>query len=470
MLGYSVVNQRSSRMLPRCALLLASALLTACGGGGGSGGSTDPPASGASAAPTLSAAAQLGQLIFSDATLSASGQQSCATCHVSQFAFTEDSTSSGPDHGLPVPLGGPDVNLPGFRNTPSLKYLFYTPSFYYDSSGNPYGGFFRDGRAFNLIDQAVLPFTTSFEMANADADAVLARLVTRPYLPQFEALYGTAVLSDSTTTLQRMGAALAAFETENPDFRPFTSKYDYWQQGQVQLTAQELNGLELFNDPTKGNCAACHPSTSADGVTPALFTDFSYDNLGVPRNYAIAANTPATAPSYTPQNSTDGIQSYYDLGICGPFRDNAGRDLFGQCGQFKVPSLRNVALTAPYFHNGEFSSLVNAIGFYVRRDTHPEQWYPTATDGTVTKFDDLPALYGGQFLVQAGVVGSDAGYIGNVNVLEIPYNRHIGDTPSLSPSEINDVIVFLCTLTDGYDPSNPAALVLPPQCLTAVTP
>jgi cytochrome c peroxidase len=468
MIDCAIMKWRSERSVPGSALILACALLAACGSGSSASPSA-PVATSTSTTPTLSAAAQLGQQIFADETLSASGQQSCATCHVAQFAFTENPTASGPDKGLPVPLGGSGMNLPGFRNTPSLKYLFYTPNFYFDPSGNPYGGFFRDGRAFTLIDQAVLPFTTAFEMANSDADAVIAKLLTRPYLADFEALYGSAVLADSTTALQRMGAALAAFETEAPQFRPFSSKYDFWQKGQAELSAQELNGLALFNDPSKGNCAACHPSTSGDGVTPALFTDFSYDNLGLPRNYAIAANSPTLAPSYTPQNSTDGIQSYYDLGICGPFRDNNGRDLFGQCGQFKVPSLRNVALTAPYFHNGEFASLVDAIGFYVRRDTNPEQWYPTAADGTVIKFDDLPALYGGQFAVKAGVVGSDAGYIGNVNVLEVPYNRHIGDAPALTPSEINDVIVFLCTLTDGYDPSNPAALVLPAQCLTALT-
>jgi cytochrome c peroxidase len=468
MIDCAFINRRWGRLVPKATLLLTCALLAACGGGS-SGAPVATVATNASSTSTLSAAAQLGQQIFADVTLSASGQQSCATCHVAQFAFTENPTASGPDQGLPVPLGGPGMNLPGFRNTPSLKYLFYTPNFYFDPSGNPYGGFFRDGRAITLIDQAVLPFTTAFEMANTDADAVIAKLLTRPYLADFEALYGSAVLTDSTTALQRMGAALAAFETEAPQFRPFSSKYDYWQQGQAQLSAQELNGLALFNDPSKGNCAACHPSTSGDGVTPALFTDFSYDNLGLPRNYAIAANSATTAPSYTPQNGTDGIQSYYDLGICGPFRNNNGRDLFGQCGQFKVPSLRNVALTAPYFHNGEFASLVDAIGFYVRRDTNPEQWYPTAADGTVTKFDDLPALYGGQFVVKAGIVGSDAGYIGNVNVLEVPYNRHIGDAPALTPGEINDVIVFLCTLTDGYDPSNPGALVLPAQCLAALT-
>ena len=183
------------------------------------------------------------------------------------------------------------MNLPGFRNTPSLKYLFYTPNFYFDPSGNPYGGFFRDGRAFTLIDQAVLPFTTAFEMANADADAVIAKLLTRPYLADFEALYGTAVLSDSATALQRMGAALAAFETEAPQFRPFSSKYNNWQLGQVQLTAQELNGLALFNDPKQGKLLP--PATPA----PAP--------MGRPRRYSrISATTTSVCQGTTPFRPT----------------------------------------------------------------------------------------------------------------------------------------------------------------------
>jgi len=161
------------------------------------------------------------------------------------------------------------------------------------------------------------------------------------------------------------------------------------------------------------------------------------------------------------------VQAYYDLGVCGPFREQTV-NFFSNCGQFKVPTLRNIAVTAPYFHNGRFTTLKDAIGFYVRRDTNPEEWYPMNPDGTVTKFDDLPAIYGGQFVVTPGVVGSDAGYLGNVNTSEIPYNRSIGDTPALSPDEIDDVITFLCTLTDGFDPAHPTAQVLPAQCQAAV--
>ena len=337
-------------------------------------------------------------------------------------------------------------------------YASFSPDFYFDSDGNPNGGFFRDGRAANLTEQGQLPFTTSFEMANADAAAVIAKLQTRPYLSEFIALYGAAVLQDPSMALQRMGSALAAFETESDEFHPFSSKFDFWQKGQVQLTAQEQHGFALFNSATKGNCAACHPSSSADGVTPALFTDFSFDNLGLPRNSRILANL----------DSDDGTHLYYDLGICGPFRDNGGRNMLGLCGQFKVPTLRNIAITGPYFHNGQFATLLQAVTFYVQRDTNPEKFYPTSADGAVTKFDDLPALYGGLFPVNFNQIGSDLSYVGNVNTLEIPYNRHLGDTPALDGDEINDLIAFLCTLTDGYDPKTPSAQSVPTQCQAAV--
>ena len=443
--------------------MLAALVLAACGGGGAGVGSGSP-----STLPVpLSAAAQLGDKLFHDTALSESGQQSCATCHVKQYAFVADPTQGGPDHGLDVPLGGTGMNLPGFRNTPSLMYLSYTPGFYVASDGSPNGGFFRDGRAATLADQAVLPFTGAFEMANADAAAVVAKLKARPYLSDFEALYGSAVLTDPESALQRIGQAIAAYESEDPDFHPFSSKFDYWQQGRATFTSQEQRGFALFNSPTRGNCDACHASTSADGVTPPLFTDFSYDNLGVPRNLDIPANVAATAPSYTPVNSDDGVHAYYDLGICGPFRASNALNLSGICGQFKVPTLRNIAVTAPYFHNGRFATLKDAIGFYVRRDTNPEEWYPANADGTVTKFDDLPAAYGGQFTVVPGVPGSDSGYVGNVNTSEIPYNRHIGDVPALDANDIDDLIRFLCTLTDGYDPAHPEAYLLPAQCQAA---
>ncbi|MDP9109677.1 MAG: cytochrome-c peroxidase, partial [Pseudomonadota bacterium] len=128
--------------------------------------------------------------------------------------------------------------------------------------------------------------------------------------------------------------------------------------------------------------------------------------------------------------------AYFDLGLCGPDRTDlaAGATL---CGKFKVPTLRNVATRRVFFHNGRFNNLRDVIGFYVRRDTNPGQWYGRNTDGSINKFDDLPEQYKR-----------------NVNVTEGPYNRQPGMTPALNAQEIDDVIAFLGTLTDGYR-SNP---------------
>jgi len=415
--------------------------------------STQPGADFAKATP-LSVKAELGQKLFFDTALSASGAQSCATCHVPSRAFASDDD-------LPVQPGGPTMNLTGLRNTPALVYTAFTPPFHIESDGTPVGGFMRDGREPSLASQAQGPFVTPFEMANSGPDEVVARLKSRPYLQDFIDIYGADTLNNADASMHALGDALAAFEKEDVRFHPFSSKYDYWLKGQAQLSAQEKNGLRLFNDPTAGNCAACHSSKSADGTTPPLFTDFSYDNLGVPRNTQIAANDDTSALPYVPHNSNDGVHHYYDLGLCGPLRSDLGHEA-SLCGAFKVPTLRDIALTAPYFHNGVFNTLQKTIQFYVSRDTSPSQWYPDDGHGNIIKFNDMPATHGGQFSVNAP--GSDNFYMGNVNSDEVPYNHRLGENPSLTADDITDVVAFLCTLTDGYDPANPAAYALPSQC------
>src|SRR3984957_18609142 len=191
-------------------------LLAGCGGGGDGGGGDVPPP------PALTAKAVAGKALFFDASLSASGKQSCGTCHVPRRAFTADPTT---DHGLPVPLGGPNMDQTGFRNAPSLMYASFTPPF--SLANGPVGGFFRDGRASTLATQAQQPFITPFEMANQDAAEVVGRLQqSAATLAAFVAAYGEAALSDPDTTLKDIGLALAAFETEDPSFHPFSSKYD----------------------------------------------------------------------------------------------------------------------------------------------------------------------------------------------------------------------------------------------------
>jgi cytochrome c peroxidase len=388
--------------------------------------------------------AQVGQQIFSDTALSVSGVQSCATCHVAANAF------AGAD-GLSVPLGGPLMNLPGLRAAPSLMYASFTPGFFFASDGTPTGGFFRDGRAASLADQAQQPFVTSFEMANGSAAEVLQRLLTRPYLPQFQAVFGAAVLQDATQTLASIGAALAAYETEDTEFHPFTSKFDASQSGTATLSAAELKGQQIFNDPSRSNCNACHVSTRASSNVPALFTDFTYDSVGIPRNWRIAANAAGTTLDYVPQNGAalgdPSYYAYYDLGLCGPLRSDLAtrRSL---CGAFKVPTLRNVAIKQNYFHNGNFTTLNDAVTWYVTRDTNPTRWYLKADGTTDTTYNDLPLTFQS-----------------SINIAEVPYNP--GLAPALTPEEINLVVNFLCTLTDGYDPKQPSAYAQQPQCLQA---
>jgi cytochrome c peroxidase len=397
--------------MERVISLLAAIALLLAGCGGGSSRTPAKPAT-PSAASELSRIAQLGEKLFHDPSLSASGRVACASCHVAERAL------AGDDAG-PTPLGGPGVDQPGPRNTPSIRYLGRNPAFGFDSDGTAIGGFDRDGRAASLADQARGPMLSPIEMANASPADIAAKLQRTSYAAEFRAIFGDRIFDDPDAALDRAVQAIARYEQEDPDFAPFTSKYDAFLAGRVSLTPQELRGLALFNDPTKGNCAACHPSARGADGSPPVFTDFSYDNLGVPRNAAIPANTDPT---------------YFDLGLCGPSRTDLAkrRDL---CGAFKVPTLRNVALTAPYFHNGHFATLRDVVSFYVRRDTHPEEWYSLGADGTVRKFDDLPP-----------------DLASNVNTTEVPYNRRPGDLPALNAGEIDDVVAFLQTLTDGYRP------------------
>ena len=141
------------------------------------------------------------------------------------------------------------MDLAGFRNTPSLMYPSFSPDFYFDSGGNPLDGFFRDGRAATAGRAGDSAVRNPIRDGQCNAAAVIACLKERPYVGEFEALYGSTVLTDPTTALERMGAAIAAFESQDGRFHPFTSKYDYWLKGQSPLSAQELRGLAAFNDP-----------------------------------------------------------------------------------------------------------------------------------------------------------------------------------------------------------------------------
>jgi cytochrome c peroxidase len=398
----------------------------------------------------LSAMALLGQQIFNDPSLSASGKQSCASCHSPQHAYA-------PPNNLSLQLGGPHMKDFGYRPAPSLEYLYRQASFSIGPDQNdndaapvslaqlalaakgvqravktagvapaapamvPQGGFFWDGRASTLQEQALGPMLNPVEMANANEAAVEKKLLAAPYIDGFKKLFGPNILNDPNMLLSEAMFAVGRYQFEDSSFHPFNSKYDYWLEGKARLTRAELHGLQLFNDPDKANCAGCHLSKASPDGLPPLFTDTQYEALGVPRNPAIALNKDP---------------KFFDMGVCGPFRTDISRQT-QYCGMFLTPTLRNVSTRHVFFHNGVYHDLRQVMDFYNLRNTNPEKIYPHDASGKPLKYDDLPPQY------QA-----------NIDVADAPFDRKFGDKPAMTDDEIQDIIAFMGTLVDGYKVSS----------------
>ncbi|MDH4274194.1 MAG: c-type cytochrome [Gammaproteobacteria bacterium] len=352
--------------------------------------------------------ATLGELLYFDQNLSINRNQACASCHTPPH-FVDPANVANPANS-PVSLGS-DRTLNGGRNAPSAAYAAFSPLFHWNATDGLYiGGQFWDGRAGTLAEQAKGPFLNPVEMAMPSKGAVLKRIAERAnsnfdrYRKLFYSVYGvkTDQLRDpesdvETNALYDMVAdAISAFE-KTGKFNQFSSKFDYVLAGKAAFTPSEANGQAIFNG--KAGCIACHTSTSGtapDGsVMPPMFTDFTYDNIGIPKsmNPLIAGNA-------------------IDQGLGGR-ADIVARDPSGsQIGKFKVMSLRNIAVTAPYGHNGFFATLEDIVHFYNTRDVASERWpAPEVTQ--------------------------------NVNTEEL---GNLG----LSAQEEADVVAFLRTLTDGY--------------------
>lgn len=382
----------------------------------------------------LSFEQKLGKKLYFDKRLSINQNQSCASCHNPRFGFAD------PNRKYPTSEGSV-AGLFGTRNAPSSAYAAFSPVFFWDAVNGLYvGGQFWDGRANTLADQAAGPPLNPVEMAMPSKAAVVQVLAgDTNYVRLFKCAYAFDVVTAATTdpgveaAYDLMTKAIGEFEKTSV-FTAFTSKFDYFNAGLVQLTAQEANGLALFNG--KAQCNLCHLSagtTAPDGVStiPALFTDHTYDNLGVPKNLRI--------PAY----QADPL--LVDNGLGGR-ADIAATDPSGfQLGKFKVMTLRNIAATPPYAHNGVFRTLKEIVHFYNTRDTL----------GVVCT-NNLDPNFGITCWPAPEVTQ-------NMNVTEL---GNLG----LTDAEENDIVAFLCTLTDGYaDPHTghpPGALtpvVLPPM-------
>jgi cytochrome c peroxidase len=376
----------------------------------------------------LSSEEELGRKLYFDMSLSLKGNQSCATCHDPAAGFTDPKKQAVSQGSVAGKFGG--------RDAPSAAYAAFSPFFHWDGALGLYvGGQFWDGRANTLADQAGGPPLNPVEMAMPDKMAIISLLAVNPaYKTLFSKAYNFN-LSSAVVTPQGVDAAYAlmtkaigAFE-KTSTFNSFNSKFDYFQQGMANLTAQELNGLNLFNGIAR--CSGCHLSLSAtapDGVSqiPPLFTDFTYDNLGLPKNINI--------PDYKADPTK------VDKGIGGR-QDVAAKDPMGlQVGKFKVATLRNIALTSPYGHNGVFKTLAQIVHFYNTRDVIGA----VCTDNNDPRFGT--ACWPAPEVIQ------------NLN------NRELGNL-GLTAAQEADIVAFLNTLTDNYvDPITG----LPPGVLTPV--
>jgi cytochrome c peroxidase len=285
--------------------------------------------SSAESAKRFATKAELGAQLFNDPNLSEPAGQSCADCHDAKTAFVD------PEFERVSP--GVLRDRVGSRNAQTAMYAQFIPPLHKDAHGKMIGGLFWDGRASSLEEQAALPFLNPLEMNNPDKAAVVAK-VAKAYGPQFRELFGKDAFADTDRAFGHVTEAIAAFE-RTPAFAPFSSKYDRYLAGKAELTPSEARGLAIFEDPARGNCASCHPSRPTTDGTPPMFTNFAYENLGLPK---FADNPFYRLPK---QLNPDGA-AFIDRGLMTTTQDPA------HDGAFRVPTLRNIAMTSPYGHNG----------------------------------------------------------------------------------------------------------------------
>jgi cytochrome c peroxidase len=348
----------------------------------------------------LSPLEALGKAIYFDEDLSVNKKQACASCHDPAWGFT------GPDSDVnahEAVYQGAIVGRFGNRKPPSAAYATPSPIFYFDEDeGLWIGGNFWDGRATGLelfdpaAEQARGPFLNPVEQALPDPLIVVKRVCKADYADLFVAVWGPDACSFKqdgaaiAIAYDRVALSIAAFE-DSPEVSAFSSKYDAVVAGLAEWTVDEAAGLELFRAEGKGMCGACHVFENEDGslMVNALFTDFTFDNLGTPKN--------PENPFYTmpPFFNPDGA-GWIDPGLGGFLATFAPDDAAENMGKHKVPTLRNVdkrpyeGAVKAYAHNGFFKSLEEIVHFYNTRDVEP--WPAPEVGGETMNVDELGDL------------------------------------------------------------------------------
>ena len=378
-----------------------------------------------SASAELTEKEQLGKNIFFD-KISDPDRMACADCHDPKVGFT------GPIPGINLKgavYPGAVPQLFGSRKPPSATYATLSPNFTYDAGEGLFiGGNFWDGRATGeklgnpAADQAMGPFVNPVEQ-NLDEKAVLEQIATSKYAWLWGVVWGEPISYDTDDNISknynRTALSIAAYE-DSSEVNQFSSKYDANLTGKVKLTEEEAWGLELFNG--KANCSACHPSEPGPNGEPPLFTDFTFDNLGVPRN-----------PD-NPVYDTEG-KDWVDPGLGGflKSRDEWEGKAAENMGKHKVPTLRNVAkrpgqsFPKTYGHNGYFKSLESIVHFYNTRDVLEPCLEDFTTEKDALKMNCWPSP-------------------------EVPENVNEDELGNLAlnDSEEKAIVAFMKTLSDGY--------------------
>jgi cytochrome c peroxidase len=396
---------------------------------------------------------ELGATIFFDERLSATGEQACSACHAPEVGYT------GPDLLANLAAGvyeGSIHNRFGGRRAPSSAYGVFAPIFSFED-GEFVGGSFWDGRATGwslgdpAADQARGPFLNPLEQALASGAIVVELVCDSSYDSAFKSLWGNDACKNSDFGFAAVARSLAAFERSASSSR-FQSKYDAYLAGEVTLTPLEAQGLALFDGPAK--CSGCHVLDTAEDLPGPLFTDFTYENIGVPRNLAnpfyrmngVEVNGQPINPlgfawvdpglgGFLEQLSTDDAwrdQPYVPESMANLSAQNLGILAQSSRGKHKVPSLRNVALRPfpafekRYTHNGYFATLRGLVHFYNTRDVLP-QCAGDFPEAVALQFDCWPAP----------------------EVPETVNHDELGDL-GLSPAEEAAIVAFLETLSDGF--------------------
>ena len=396
----------------------------------------------------LSQSEELGKSIFMDENLSLYGNQSCASCHGMEVGWTGP---VGEINQYGAVYEGSVTGSFGDRKPPSAAYATQSPVFAFHRQGGGLfiGGNFWNGRATGeklgnpAADQAQGPFLNPAEQALSDNACVVYFVCTSTYRPLMDVVYpdacainwpadvdtqcappGGMVILDATnaglveTAYNLIALSIADYEASS-EVNAFTSKYDAYLAGQTKLTTLEKDGLKLFNG--RGKCSRCHTSKEKQGQAP-LFTDYSFDNLGVPRN--------PDNPVYDTRGSgwvDEGLGEFLETRpeYAGMAEDNEGAQ--------KVPTLRNVDLRPSpdfikaYSHNGYFKSLKSIVHFYNTRDVKP-----TCDDPFTSDADAM-----------------DQGCWPEPEVDENVNDGELGNL-KLTDAQEDEIVAFLKTLSDGY--------------------